>query len=102
MIIEHNGETFEDRIVELDNRKFKECKFIEARLVYHGIGSIQFENCLFDRCAFQFVGSAANTVAFLQSMAQHVPNVGVALLDGLKEGRFHTQPHSGDVPSESS
>jgi hypothetical protein len=66
---EHRHELLTGR-VPLDNGRFVGCRFMNARLVYGGLGGVQLEDCSFHEVEFEFVGPAANTLAFLQAMSR--------------------------------
>lgn len=41
------GKTFINQVVEIDNKAFEHCKFVNARIMFHGLGPCKFEKCDF-------------------------------------------------------
>ena len=61
--------------VNLDGEEFVNCTFDRATLVYVGGEPPTLKDCNFAAFTFEFQGSAARTVLFLQAMAS--PNSGL-------------------------
>jgi uncharacterized protein YjbI with pentapeptide repeats len=61
--------------VRLDGATFRDCEFIDARLVYDGGTPPNFINCRFTNTNFTFQEAAGNTVNFLRAMAPRSSNM---------------------------
>ena len=72
--MEHRDDTFTGE-VELDGDEFYNCTFSGALLIYLGGPPPSLSGCSFTDVKFEFRGAAANTVAFIQTMA--APNSGL-------------------------
>lgn len=62
----------------IDGNAYEGCTFNEAVLIYSGGNVPSFSGCQFDKTTFQFDSAAANTVAFMKSMAH--PDSGQQLI----------------------
>lgn len=62
-------------IVRLDGHTFRDCEFVDARLLYEGGLAPNFINCRFSNSHFAFEEAAGNTVNFLRAMAQPQSNM---------------------------
>jgi len=63
------GNTFIKANIELDGNEFYKCVFKDCLYIYRGIGSIVFDNCVFQGKMNLNLGDAAgNTVQFLQML----------------------------------
>ncbi len=70
----YESETLTGRVV-LDGATFENCRFVDAVLVYRGVGGLGLNGCTFRNARFEFEGPAANTLAVLQAMT--TPNSGL-------------------------
>jgi hypothetical protein len=61
--------------VRLDGNTFRDCEFVDARLIYEGGAPPNFINCRFTNSNFAFQEAAGNTVNFLRAMAQPQSNM---------------------------
>jgi hypothetical protein len=59
-----SDQTFEKVTVQLDDRMYLRCRFVECDLMYGG-GDFHLEDCSLDRCTLKPFGSAARTIALL-------------------------------------
>jgi hypothetical protein len=62
-------------IVRLDGNTFRDCEFVDARLIFEGGLPPNFINCRFTNSSFTFQEAAGNTVNFLRAMAPHQSNM---------------------------
>lgn len=76
-----NNQTFQDEVVELDNRRFVGCTFVNCILEYHG-GPVCFDSTMMRGCRHVFFGYARSTVHYLQ-------NVGLVGHNSAEWGEFH-------------
>ncbi|WP_334656726.1 hypothetical protein [Sphingomonas panaciterrae] len=57
---------FKEERVEISNRRFVDCTFINCRLVFDG-GPIALDGCDTSHCQWEFTGAAATTVEMIAS-----------------------------------
>jgi hypothetical protein len=62
-------------IIRLDGATFRDCEFVDARLLFEGGTPPNFINCRFTNTHFAFEGAAGNTVNFLRAMAPPQSNM---------------------------
>jgi hypothetical protein len=65
--------TFEDELVTLDGRHFRNCEFNRCTLEYGG-QTVIFESTGFHSCRFRFTAEAAMTVRFLETFELMLPD----------------------------
>lgn len=83
--MEHRNKVFRDQEVRLDGNAFIECRFEGCNLVYGGDGAVGLQGCTFDKVEWEFVGEAANTLAFLSSLYHHFGKGGQDLVENIFE-----------------
>ncbi len=62
-------------MVRLDGATFRDCEFVDARLIFEGGLPPNFINCRFTNSHFAFQEAAGNTVNFLRAMAPPQSNM---------------------------
>ena len=81
------GTTFRGVVVEVDGRRFVNCVFIEATLVYGGGPLPSFVECTFDDVSLQFADAAADTLKFLSGLQVGGFGPAVAkIFDSIRQG----------------
>ena len=87
----NSNQTFTKEEIHMDFNNFKECKFIDCNLVYHGYGPIGMEGCSFINSRWTFADSAANTVQFMAALYHGAGEGGQKLIEmtfeNIKAGR---------------
>lgn len=73
--------------VPLDNSFFQECEFEGCTLEYAGSGPVSMVGCKFSNVRWEFVGSAANTLAFLHGLFHGLGDGGRKLVDAIIDSR---------------
>lgn len=67
------GKTFENEDVEIDNKRFIKCKFIDCRLIFSGGGLPLFDSCEFSgEPRFDFGDHAARTLQMIHVLADNL------------------------------
>jgi hypothetical protein len=64
----HQGNTFRNVRIELDNQTFVECTFEGCAIVFAARGAYNLNGCKFNSCQFALDGAAALTVKYLADM----------------------------------
>ena len=59
---------FEDQDIVLDFHEFKECKFTNCNMIYHGHGAVGLISCKFHQCKWVLDGPAKATLNFMANM----------------------------------
>lgn len=62
------GSTFEDTQINVDDKGFKDCKFINVTLIYGGTGPVTFNGCAFNNVTWGLEGAASATIEFLTAL----------------------------------
>ncbi|HIG39338.1 MAG: hypothetical protein ABGY96_13535 [bacterium] len=101
----YHDQTFENERIELHEKTFKNCTFVNCELVYDGDRSPTFSNNTFVDTVFVFTGAAVRTLYFLGNI-YHAGEGGREVVDRtfaeIKNGEIHghevrTQaPHTVD------
>ena len=65
---EYYGSTFQGGTVQLDGRRFINCVFIEATLVFAAKAPVSLQGCIFTNVKWVLDGPAALTVSFLTAL----------------------------------
>lgn len=66
---------FTGKTIILDFARYEDCKFIDCRMVYFGLGSIEAVGCSFIGGAWEFNGPAANSLGLLKIINQEAPSI---------------------------
>lgn len=64
----HEGKTFKNCAVQLDDNQFERCKFERVQLVYSGGGLPSLSYCGFKDCKLGLEGPAGRTLELMQSL----------------------------------
>jgi hypothetical protein len=80
-----SGVTFGQEPVQVDGFYFKDCKFLQSKIIFRGFEPVQFDGCLFDRCEWVFDGPAENTLLFLSALHRGLGLEGANLVEGIFE-----------------
>ena len=62
------NQRFEDLTITLDGGTFHGCTFVRCRLHFAGLAPPDLNGNLFERCEWDFVGPARETLAFMQTL----------------------------------
>jgi hypothetical protein len=62
------GGQIEGGQVKIDNNVYINVVFVDVRLVYAAEGPVVFSGCVFQNCAWGFLGAASSMAMFLQYM----------------------------------
>lgn len=62
---------FEDQDIVLDFHEFKECKFKNCNMIFHGYGPVGLVGCEFLNCRWTFSGPASATLNFMAHMCKN-------------------------------
>lgn len=96
---EIHGKVYSNVRVDLDNRKFKNCKFNRCTLVYSGGGPIALEDCEVVAPSYVFEGSAENTVKFMTLM-YHRMDGGKLLIEQTFNNIRRNNPFNPNLSSD--
>lgn len=67
--------------VELDNKEFTDCTFVNCLLIYAGGAPPSLVRCRFDNSGFEFTGAAANSLAFLSAIYHGFGEAGQVIVE---------------------
>lgn len=68
--MKHELEIFVDDTIFLDDNEYVECMFKNCTFMLSCDRPIQLHNSSLDQCTFQFIGPAANVVAFFKNFSR--------------------------------
>ncbi len=85
-LVRVEGQTFPRGVIPIDGFRFENCTFEHCTLVYRGLSATQFTSCRLRSVDWRFDGPAANTLNFLNMLAQTFGDDGRRLVEDL----FHT------------
>lgn len=75
------NQNFEGLTITLDGGTFRGCTFTRCRLQFSGIMPVGLGGNRFDQCEWDFIGPAATTLAFMQTL--YHDQGGVELIEKL-------------------
>ncbi len=78
-------ETFMDQFIEIDNKSFVRCTFVNCTLNYHG-SNVSFDRSVMRGCKHMFFGCARQTLHYLQG-------VGLVDSDPMDWGELPAEMH---------
>ena len=62
------NEEFVDMSISLDGGTYEKCNFRNCTLVYSGLLPANLKDCGFENCVWDFIGPAANALAFMRNL----------------------------------
>ena len=62
------NQTFSNLRIHLDFKRFRNCKFIDCELVFHGFGSVELVNNAFNSCVWLFEDASSTTMGLLKDL----------------------------------
>lgn len=62
------GQRFENQTISLDGGTFRDCTFSNCVFLFSALLPVILEGSSFSNCRWEFVGPAANTMAFIRSL----------------------------------
>jgi hypothetical protein len=94
------GKTFNEGVVELDNKRFVKCTFNNSILTYKGNGAVSFNNCSFNGAKWSVEGYALNALIFLKSIYNGLGEVGEQMVEGTFNQIRNKEAPFEDLPSD--
>lgn len=61
---------FQNELIFVDGNAYRGCKFLECHLSFGGTAAVDFDDCLFRQCNWNFEGAALTTLGFLSALAR--------------------------------
>lgn len=96
--MQHEGKTFDQETILLDQNEYVRCAFVRCDLQFGGSGGVAFSECRFDQCRWSFVDAASNTLHFMASLYHGLGDGGKRLMEDLFES-IRNAPPPGMSPS---
>ena len=94
-MIVNSQNTYSGVRVRIDNQTFEGCIFQNCIIEYAAEGPISLSGCSFNECQWVFVGSAQNTLNFMQVMYHGMGEFGQQMIEAtfnnIKEGGIPTE-----------
>jgi hypothetical protein len=72
-----------DEDVEVDKQIFRNCRFVESRIIYRGGKVPEFTNCAFESCQWVFDGPAEDTIQYFALLYSGLGLGGQELVEGI-------------------
>lgn len=90
------NKTFTSEDIAVDNNRYDDCTFDSCTLIFEGGTPPVFNRCTFQAIKIQLKGSAAQTTAYLNSLADTLPADVETVLDEVRSGLFLLPAKPGD------
>ena len=93
------GQRFEDQTISLDGSTFRDCTFTNCAFLFSALLPVILQGSAFVNCRWEFVGPAANTMAFIRSLYQRgetelVEAIFADARSGDPHADHHHEPHT--------
>lgn len=62
------GQRFENQTISLDGATLRDCTFVNCVFLFSALLPVILDASSFNNCRWEFVGPAANTMAFIRSL----------------------------------
>lgn len=89
------GQRFEDQTISLDGGTFRDCTFTNCVFLFSAVLPVILQGSSFDKCRWEFVGPAANTMAFIRSLYARGEK---ELVEAIFADARSEQTHAHDEP----
>lgn len=86
-MVRHQGGTFSNTRVDLDDQTYEGCTFERCTIVFAGRGPYKLSGCTFTDCQFVLDGAAALTVKYLADMHRLNAPFVLEVLKGIRTGQ---------------
>jgi hypothetical protein len=84
------GQRFENQTISLDGATFRDCTFSNCVFLFSALLPVILEGSSFTNCRWEFVGPAANTMAFIRSLYRRGET---ELVEAIFADARSTDPH---------
>jgi hypothetical protein len=72
-----------DENVKVDGKTFRNCRFVNCRIIYAGGKVPEFTDCVFESCQWVFDGPAENTIQYFALLSNGLGLGGRELIEGV-------------------
>jgi hypothetical protein len=74
---------FENELIDTDGNLYRDCKFVQCRVIFRGLAPVSFKDCDFTDCDWVFDASAQLTLAYLAALHRGLGDSGRKLVEDL-------------------